>query len=418
MKMNTLQVCVASAVVSLLSMGWAKADLFDSKVEVFASDARANLNFGKSVAMSGTTAAVWGWNSNQFATVYIFQPSGTTWFQTQEITPRFGPFFSPVNTNASGKFVAMDGDKLLIGAPSASLENNLAFLYVRQGGSFVFQQSLDSGVTDNTQFGTSVDVSGATAVVGAPSPSGPGAAYVFTQIGNSWFREAVLTPNDSRFNDQFGYSVAVDDGTIMVGSLGTNSVGAVYVFNRVGTNWVQQQKLLAISSVTNAAHFGASIDIEGDVALIGAPFQNVPPPPPLLGGQFGATYVFVRTNGLWTQKQALIPSDAQEFNFFGTSVALKGGLGLIGAPGNGVERDPQLAGAAYIFRQTASNWTEVQELFAVTREQGDFFGDAVALGDGALIVGAPFDDEAAVNAGAAYLFTATTPPVITSATAT
>lgn len=419
MKTNTLHMCVASAVMILLSISWARADLFDSEVEVFASDARANGNFGKSVAMSGMTAAVWGLNSNQFATVYVFQPSGTNWVQTQEITPRFGPFFSPANPNIAGKFVAMDDDKLLIGAPSASLENNLAFVYVRQGASWVFQQALDSGVIDNTFFGESVDISGTTAVVGAPDTDEPGAAYVFTQVGTNWFRQAVLTASDGTPQDQFGYSVAVDDGAVMVASLGTNGVGAVYVFSRVGTNWVQQQKLVAVNVVTNAAHFGNAIDIEGDVALIGAPNQNPPPmQPPILGGQFGAAYVFGRTNGIWTQKQILTPNDPQDFAFFGFSVALKDGVALIGAPGQGSDMGIQLAGAAYVFQQNGGNWTQEQQLFALSRRLGDFFAQSVALGDGALIVGAPFNRETAVYAGAAYLFTANAPPVITSAAAT
>lgn len=417
MKKQISLLCVVAGLVLGLPIERAAAEVFDSELEIFASDALPTNTFGKSVAMSGTTAAVWSVDtaSNDLASVYIFNRSGSNWLQTQKIEPHGGVFYSPANTNIVGKFVAMDGDELLIGAPSASLENNEAFVYVRQGGSWVLQQQLQSGVVQNTFFGASVAIDGNTAVVGAPLDVG--AAYVFARIGGSWFQQAVLTPSDGLPNGLFGRAVAVNGDTIMVGSEGTEVNGAVYVFTRSGTNWVQQQKLLP-GSPNEHGHFGFSIAMTDTLALIGSPFAfrfgpNVPPE-----NDFGAAYLFARSGSTWTQFQELKADPGNSAERFGWSVDLKPQLALIGAPGADYGTTNFFAGAAYIFQPAGTAWAQVQRLLASRRSGGDAFGWSVELDTSALIIGAPFNDEAGNDAGSAYIFTApVTPPIITNAVA-
>jgi len=79
--------------------------------------------------------------------------------------------------------------------------------------------------------GSSVSMSGDTAVVGAPYSDGKGAAYVFKYDGAEWAEVARLSADVPTSGDLFGSSVAIAGETIVVGALGDNSdTGAVYLF--------------------------------------------------------------------------------------------------------------------------------------------------------------------------------------------
>ena len=72
----------------------------------------------------------------------------------------------------------------------------------------------------NDYFGTSVAISGDTAVVGVPYQddySGTGAAYVFVRSGGTWSQQAKLTASDGAAFDWFGCSVALSGDTAVVG---------------------------------------------------------------------------------------------------------------------------------------------------------------------------------------------------------
>jgi len=72
-------------------------------------------------------------------------------------------------------------------------------------------------------FGCSVALSGDTALIGAWSKdvggnTYAGAAYVFTRSGTSWSQQAELTASDAAADDHFGHSVALSGDTALVGA--------------------------------------------------------------------------------------------------------------------------------------------------------------------------------------------------------
>ncbi len=241
-------------------------------------------------------------------------------------------------------------------------------------------------------FGYAVALSGNTAIVGAPyDENSRGSAYIFVRNGTAWTQQARLLANDGVLNDYFGWSVALDGETAIVGSLyGPGSAnadqGAAYVFVRNGTAWTQQQRLSA-SDGQLGAHFGTAVAIDGDTALIGAPDYQRPP----LSLTTGAAYVFVRTGTAWTQQKQLLAINGDGGDQFGTAVALDGDMALIGAPGHdvisgGSPKPDQ--GSAYTFRRSGTDWIAGNPLDSRFNGgiAGDAFGNAVALsGDTALI---------------------------------
>ena len=106
-----------------------------------------------------------------------------------------------------------------------------------------------------------------------------GAVYVFTRSGTSWSQQAELTASDAAANDGFGSSVALSGDTALVGAAGKtvggqSDAGAVYVFTRSGTSWTQQAELTA-SDAAAGDNFGCSVALSGDTALVGAYSKTV-----------------------------------------------------------------------------------------------------------------------------------------------
>jgi len=283
-------------------------------------------------------------------------------------------------------------------------------------GVWTQQQKLlasDGSAFDN--FGTSVALDGDRAVVGAPFhakglTSDAGSAYVFVRdpVTDTWAQQAELTASDAGADDQFGTSVAISGGTAVVGSPFTDRVflfdfGAAYVFvwcPETGT-WEQQAKLSA-SDGAEFDNFGFSVGVSGDTAVVGAPFHSKDP---LVGNQEGAAYVFVRDVGLgvWSEQAKLTASDAAPFEDFGWSVAISCDTVVVGAI-----NDSDFAGSAYVYvRDTwAGTWSEQAKLDASDRGVGDEFGYSVSIDYDTAIVGAPFHDKDLLtsDSGSAYVF--------------
>ncbi len=236
-----------------------------------------------------------------------------------------------------------------------------------------------------------VAVAGDTAVVGAAgNASGRGAAYVFTRAGTTWTEQAILTATDGAASDLFGGAVAVAGDTAVSGAYNHNSQrGAAYAFTRTGITWTEQAKLTASDAAAND-HFGFSVALAGDTALVGANEKS---------SLRGAAYVFTRSGATWTQQAKLVPADAADVDLFGVSVALDGDTAIVGAEGK-----DSFQGVAYVFTRTGTTWTQLAMLVAADAAASDRFGNRVAVAGDTAVVGAP---RKVSNQGAAYVFTRT-----------
>ena len=152
-----------------------------------------------------------------------------------------------------GHSVAISGETVVLGAPQDASAQGSAYVFVRSGGVWSHQQKLvASDAAADDQFGTSVTISGETIVIGAPRDNGAagsdqGSAYVFVRSGGVWSQQEKLVASDAAANDQFGYSVAISGATAVVGAplddRGAGSdQGSAYLFVRVGVGtWIQEE---------------------------------------------------------------------------------------------------------------------------------------------------------------------------------
>jgi hypothetical protein len=259
-------------------------------------------------------------------------------------------------------------------------------------------------VTRGTGFGPSIAVSNGTLVVGAPhqqvgSTSQEGAAYVFTKSSGQWEQTAELTAADGAAGDQFGGAVAISGTTIAVAAPGkfTNPYsGAVYVFTQGPDGWQQSAELFDTNDSGVASDFGASIVLTGTTLVVGAPARSP-------GGQtyVGAAYVFNESAGRWTQSAELTAADGDAGDFFGQSLSISGNLLAVGAPGG--QSDP---GAVYLFSDETGTWQQTAKLVAADGTNLSSFGESEAVAGSTLVIGSPGRQVGSNNyQGVIYVFT-------------
>jgi hypothetical protein len=273
-------------------------------------------------------------------------------------------------------------------------------------------------------FGNAVAVSGNTMVVGAPGAtvggnSRQGEAYVFTESGSGWTQTAELTAFDGAAHNDFGYSVAIDGNTVVVGAIeatigGNSSQGAAYVFVEPSSGWAgnltQTAKLTASDGAANN-YFGDSVAIDGNTVVVGAYWATVDG-----NSKQGAAYVFTEpSSGVWantTETAKLTASNGAAGDLFGKSVAVDSAtdtvvVGALDATVNG----NAWQGAAYVFAEPNNSWSSMTQTAELTASDGTadaWFGSSVAISGNTVVVGALWATVGGnISQGAAYVFVET-----------
>ena len=371
-----------------------------------ASDPNDYDYFGDSVDIDGDTAVV---GAGKYYTglaesgdAYIFTRSGTSWSQQAKLTPSDGQ-----DGDWFGWGSAIAGDTAVVGAPREDTPGSSAgsaYVFTRSGTSWSQQAKIQSSdIASGDNFGKSVSISNNTIIAGAESAatggSNNGAAYVFTRSGTSWSQEAKLTASDAAVDDEFGFAVAIDGDTAVVGAksedTGGTSAGSAYIFTRSGTTWSQQAKLNA-SDPNAYAGFGLSVGISGDSVIIGAWGNDT------TAAGAGAAYVFTRSGTSWSEEAKLTASDGASDDNFGFSVDIAGDTVIVSA--NYQDTGGSNAGAAYIFTRSGTSWTQAKKIQSSDIAANDKFGQSVAINGNTAIVGSMHNGT--TDRGAAYTFVA------------
>jgi hypothetical protein len=331
------------------SGGWAN---MTQTAKLTASDGATGSFLGFSVSVSGSTIVAGapggtvGTDSQQGAAYVFVEPAGgwTDSIETAKLTASDG-----VALDALGSSISIDGSTVIAGAPQASINKN-----AYQGAAYIFvapangwnsttqtaKLTASTGLAGNG-LGTSVSISGNTAVAGAPgvavsARANQGAAYVYVQPTNGWAdmtETAQLTVSTGRANNNLGLSVGINGNTVVAGALyGTDQTyGSAFVFVEPVSGWA------------NTSTFTAELTTPAGIQ--------------------------------------------QEDDFFAQNTAINGSLIVVGAP-NSVANLNETQGAAYIFTEPSGGWVSTSqsvEIFSLGGFPGDAFGTWVAT-DGTNVV--------------------------------
>lgn len=333
------------------------------EAKVTPNDGDEDDNFGESVALDGNTAIVSAWhdedpNGKNAGSAYVFERSDGEW--TQEA--KFAPNEQGGEGDEFGVSVTLEGDTAFVGAWRDDDDQGAAYIFERSDSGWTQVTRLKpDDITPGDRFGTPVLLDGDTALIAAPgynreNEEGIGAVYSFEQSGGDWEQEARLTADDGDGGDNFGTLVALDGDTALIGAWhdedpnGENA-GSAYVFEQSGSNWTQEAKLTAEDGDEND-EFGWDVALDGDTAIIGAKRDEDPN-----GFDAGSAYVFERSNGGWSQETKLTPDDGGgEDDAFAYKIALSGETAIVNAR---QDENPngEGAGAVYVFDLTGEEKT-------------------------------------------------------------
>lgn len=364
--------------------------------ELTASDGRAGDELGISVAVCGSTVVVGAseLNSSTIGAAYVFVKGSQGWenmTQTAKLTASDG-----VAGAVFGSSVACHGRTVVVGAPHQFGGEAYVFVEPPTGWSDMTETARltpsDEGTVDD--FGYSVAIEGKTIVVGAPQATGQyvwqGKTYIFEQPKGGWATTstftAELTAPDAQFDSGFGVCVSISGNTLVAGA-SNNAAAAAYVFVEPADGWEttsDSNAELTGSDAGRGSAFGYSVSINGNAIAVG-------------GYQIGEAYVFVEPLSGWANATETAKVTApNEGSYFAYSLSLRANQLAIGSA-----NDPSDS-AVFVYVRPARGWETTSKYNArLTTSEGYGFGFSVAVGGGVIVAGSIGDNDLE---GAAYIF--------------
>lgn len=326
--------------------------------------------YGTTVALSSSFAAVGSASDNR---VYVYPRTLNGFSDAIVLTDPFG------RRKGLGSAVALQGTTLVAGSPlidacsvpSGPQSSGVLMVYELRAQRTTVQQLTHSGTDRIDQFGCSVAIDGDTIIAGAKydntSGHSAGTAWTFRRVNGVWTREAQLVGNDARMGDLAGWSVDIKGDVAVVGapmdSSTINQAGSARVFERTAGGWTHVASLEA-PTPTNLGAFGVSVATDGVRVVVGETRRN-------------RAYVYVRGQNGWQLEQTLTGSRANAE--FGARLEIDGDRLYVGAPQQNMVEGFTLA---------AGRWTRTDRLTSSIATAGSQFGSALALHGRELLVGA------------------------------
>jgi hypothetical protein len=301
--------------------------------------------------------------------------------------------------------ISGDGNTAAVGAPFDGGNTGAVWIFTRVSGAWSQQGAklVGSGAIGPSRQGIRVSLStdgNTLAVAGNADNSGAGAVWIFTRANGAWSQQgSKLVGAGAVGASGQGNDVAIsgDGNTLVIGGPGdAYPTGAAWIFNRANGVWTQQGSKLLGTGAVGAALQGDSVSIsaDGNTFISGGPSDN---------GGTGATWVFARSGGAWSQQAKLVGTGAVGAARQGYHVALSGDGRTAMVGGN---NDNGNTGAAWIFSRGGGNWAQEAKLTGAgaTGSAPLYLGYGVAISaDGNTAVAGGYGDNN--FAGATWVFT-------------
>ncbi len=257
------------------------------------------------------------------------------------------------------------------------------------------------------QFGRSVAISGNFAIIGASGDqngffASQGSAYIFFFNGTNWVQQQKLLASDGAANDRFGTDVSISGNFAIVGAPSDDNganvdQGSVYIFFYNGTTWNQVQKIDHFTGGPGD-QFGYSVCMRGNTVIIGAPYDDI-------GGNNsqGSADVYGYNGSIWVFQDRLTAADGAVTDNFGFDVSVDGVYAFAGAPFDDVTPNAD-QGSVYQYFFNGTNWVfQLKLTNTVGPTAGDRFGTSVSVSGTYCVIGEPFSG-LSDEMGAAFVF--------------
>ncbi len=269
------------------------------------------------------------------------------------------------------------------------------------------QQGVPASVRDF--YGWALALDGDTLAVGAPYDDGAafeaGAVEIWKRVGSEWVFSQKLTAPDAEAEDELGTAVALDGNILLASAVyrddgAEQNAGAVYVFTRATLNdpFAYDRTITAPDGAAGD-QFGISIVLEGEVAVIGAPYADVN------NADDGKAYLY--STNTWSLSQTFDSTTKNPTvgnGLFGISLHLSDTQLFVGAVAE-ISSGINASGAVHVYDRAPVNWSFEQRLTDTGGAFKDLFGASIQTEGDDLFIGAPFDDDNSVtDSGAVYRY--------------
>ncbi|MFK8039215.1 MAG: T9SS type A sorting domain-containing protein [Crocinitomicaceae bacterium] len=357
------------------------AGIWMETAKIVASDRALNDRFGARICLEGDRIVIGSYIKDDVGAitiekagaVYVFDLIGSVWTETAKLVA------SDIGIdNRFGYDVSLSGDRIAVGSFYNDTDAAGANPIINAGAAYIFE--LAGGTwTETTKlvasdreaanfFGLSLSMVGETVIIGAyrnrydelgANPlTNAGSAYVFNLVGGVWTETAKLVASDRDAGDYFGHNIKMDGNKAIIGAYNRDEpgigsmTGTAYIFELNGGLWTETAKLLP-SDIGAIDHFGYSVDISGNRAIVGARHEDHDENGGNILNNSGSAYIFELSGGVWSETNKLVASDREENDLFSISVGISGDMVMVGsyrededASGGNTLDD---AGSVYIF---------------------------------------------------------------------
>ncbi|MBT1707287.1 gliding motility-associated C-terminal domain-containing protein [Fulvivirgaceae bacterium PWU5] len=277
------------------------------------------------------------------------------------------------------------------------------------------------------------------------SGGGPQVEIFTPDTNDEWTLAApvgTLSNTDFHLQKQFGWNLCAANGHVLVSAPSqvtqdrdtpiVPAEPAVYEFVRPAAGWpagvnFDTHSFLYMPTTATDYFFGYDIDIDGDIAIVASPYDNVN----RTGA--GAVYVYRLENYQWKKIAILTQSDGEPYDGFGRSISISGDYIAIGSSGKSYRDETGKIvdfdlGAVYIFKRPTSGWANMHESYKIIHSEGkidywevgndsedDYFGLEVELAYPYLAVGR-YEENSRPNTGSVFIFNLTDDNAVLEAT--
>ncbi len=246
-----------------------------------------------------------------------------------------------------------------------------------------------------------------------------------------WVQEAYIKAANSDAGDQFGYATSLSGDVLVVGArledsnqlIITNGAGAstdnsstdsgaVYVYRRTGTQWVQEAYLKA-SNGDSADNFGFGVSVSGETIAVSSELEDSNQVTITNGTgastdnsstNSGAVYIYRRNGGLWEQEAYIKAANSNSDDRF-SRIFLSGDTLIVGAPredsnqatitngpGVSIDNSSSNSGAVYVYKRSGTTWIQEAYIKASNNDVDDQFGSGISLSGDTLAVNSIQED--------------------------
>jgi hypothetical protein len=384
-------------------------------------------NFGHDVAISNDIIIVSDTYGDALidnaGVVHVFERPSGGWLSTNQSVILYAS--NPTDQNRESGFgysIDINGDDIVIGSPyhdSNYLDQGAIYYFKKPGSGWTGGAETAILLSDmpgnNHHLGLSVSlnsdyIAGSTTGITASGESA-GAIYIFekeTDTYSSKTQDALLTPDYKHLSKAYygNTNVIATDNYAFLSTFGYNEndewLGIVYSFEREATGWKDEMNSGSItaSDQKTREYFGSAIAGNDDVFFAGSYDDN-------RDNSSGSVYIYENTGHNWIDSvefdaKVSFPGLTAAEDNLGQAVAVSGNYAIIGSPYD--DEKAKNAGAVYFFWNNNGTWQLVRKIMPDDGNKDDWFGQSVSLYGKHFVIGSPNSDNLVSDDGAVYVY--------------